>query len=232
MRLLALDTSSLACSVALLADGELAERHAEQAKEHTRLLVPMIRELLHEAGIQGEELDAIILGNGPGSFIGMRIAASVAQGLAYGSATPIAPVSSLAAVAAEVFATTDSAEAVVAQDAHMNEVYLGAFRRGEEGLPVAIFDECLHTQTPIDELDKAGAGERIAAGFGWQRYPALLAANEDRIGNTSEILYPRARYLVPLGCEVLDRGDALSPQEITPAYLRSKVAEKPASDRS
>ncbi len=96
MKLLAVDTSSLACSVALLVDETVSERHEEQAREHTRLLVPMMRELLHESGVHSEDLDAIVLGNGPGSFIGMRIAASVAQGLAFGSATKIAPVSSLA----------------------------------------------------------------------------------------------------------------------------------------
>ena len=228
MKLLAVDTSSLACSVALSVDGTVTERHAEEAKEHTRLLVPMMRELLHEAGLAGEDLDAIVLGNGPGSFIGMRIAASVAQGLAYGSATPIAPVSSLAAVAAEVFDATDASEVVVAQDAHMNEVYLGAFRRGERGLPAAVFDERLHTQTPIEELDEAGADRRVAAGFGWQRYPALLAANEDCIGNTSDVLHPRARFLLPLGQAVLEAGGAVAPQDIAPAYLRSKVAERPA----
>ena len=230
MKLLAVDTSSLACSVALLADEKVTERHAEQAREHTRLLVPMIRELLAEAGLRSEELDAIVLGNGPGSFIGMRIAASVAQGLAYGSATPIAPVSSLAAVAAEVFASTDAAEVVVAQDAHMNEVYLGAFRQDQAGLPVALFDERLHTQTPIEELDEAGADRRFAAGFGWQRYPALLAANEDRIGNTSDVMHPRARFLLPLGRAVVDGGGGIAPQDISPAYLRSKVAEKPTRD--
>ena len=228
MKLLAVDTSSVACSVALQVDSAVSERHAEQAKEHTRLLVPMIRELLHEAGLQAGDLDAIVLGNGPGSFIGMRIAASVAQGLAHGGGTPIAPVSSLAAVAAEVFADTDAAEVVVTQDAHMNEVYLGAFRRGADGLPVAMFDERLHTQTPIDELDEGDADRRIAAGFGWQRYPTLLAANEDRIGNTSAVLYPHARFLLPLGRAVLEAGGAIEPQDIAPAYLRSKVAERPA----
>lgn len=227
MKLLAVDTSSLACSVALLVDETVSERHAEEAREHTRLLVPMIRELLHDAGLRSEDLDAIVLGNGPGSFIGMRIAASVAQGLAYGSSTPIAPVSSLAAVAAEVFDSTEAAEVIVAQDAHMNEVYLGAYERDADGLPAPIFAETLHTQTPIETLDEAGADARVAAGFGWQRYPALLAANEDRIGNTSNVLHPRARYLLPLGRAVVDGGGAIAPEDLSPAYLRSKVAEKP-----
>ena len=102
MNLLAIDTSSLACSVALRAGDALIERHEEQAREHTRLLTPMIMEVLAESGMNLPQLDAIVLGNGPGSFIGMRIAASVAQGLAHGAGLSIVPVSSLAAVAAGI----------------------------------------------------------------------------------------------------------------------------------
>ena len=231
MKLLAIDTSSLACSVAVQVGDKILERHEEQAREHTRLLLPMIGALLNEATIRCDELDAIVLGNGPGSFIGMRIAASVAQGLAHGGNTRVAPASSLAAVAAEVLSTSDATEVVVAQDAHMSEVYLGAFRRAANSLPEPIIDERLHSQTPIDELDEAGAGARVAAGFGWQRYPALLSANEDRIGNTSAVLYPRARFLLPLGSLLVERGEALAPQDIVPAYLRSKVAETPSERR-
>ena len=110
----------------------------------------------------------------------------------------------------------------------MNEVYLGAFRRDQHDLPVALFDERLHAQMPIEECDVAGADQRVAAGFGWQRYPALLAANEDRIGSTSAVLHPRAKYLLPLGRAVVESGGAIAPQDIAPAYLRSKVAERPA----
>ena len=232
MKLLAIDTSSLACSVAVQVNDEIVERHEEQAREHTRLLMPMVRELLQEAAVDCGELDAIVLGNGPGSFIGMRIAASVAQGLAHGSGARIAPVSSLAAVAAEVLASSDAAEVIVAQDAHMSEVYLGAFRRAADAWPEPMFDERLHTQTPIDELDEAGAHARVAAGFGWQRYPALLAANKDRIGNTSATLYPRARFLLPLGSLLVESGEVLAPQDVMPAYLRSKVAETPSERQS
>ena len=227
MRLLAIDTSSLACSVALLHDSGITERHEEQEREHTRLLVPMVRDVLDAASLGIADLTAIVLGNGPGSFIGMRIAASVAQGLAHGAGIRIVPVSSLAAVAVEVFEQSDAAEVVVAQDAHMGEVYLGAWRRGAR--PVALFDECLHAQTVIAELDERHADTRVAAGFGWQRYPHLLAVNEDRVGQCSDVLYPRARYLLPLGEDALEQGLAIDPADLVPAYLRSKVAEKPAT---
>ncbi len=230
MKLLAIDTSSLACTVAVEADGVVHERHEERAREHTRLLVPMIRDALGAAGVTAKDLDAIVLGNGPGSFIGMRIAASVAQGLAHGAGLQIVPVSSLAAVAAQVFDESDADEVIVAQDAHMNEVYLGAYRRGRAGLPAALLDERLQPQTPIDELDEAAAGRRIAAGFGWQRYPALLAANEDRIGNASAVMHPRARFLLPLGRAALADGRGIAPEDLVPAYLRSKVAQVPSPD--
>lgn len=228
MKLLAIDTSSLACSVALQYGNEVAVRHEEKAREHTRLLAPMIREVLADADLSLQQLDAIVLGNGPGSFIGMRIAASVAQGLAHGAELDIVPVSSLAVVAAEVLAGSDADEVVVAQDAHMNEVYLGAFGRGADDLPHAIFPERLQTQTLIEGLDESTAAHRVAAGFGWGRYPALTAANDRLIGSQSKVMHPKARYLLPLGESALAGGAAIRPQDLAPAYLRSKVAATPA----
>ena len=228
MKLLALDTSSTACTVALQIDAAIVERHEEQPREHTRILLPMIRAVLDESICKAADLDAIVLGNGPGSFIGMRIAASVAQGLAYAAGIPVVAVSSMAAVAAEVFAGHAASEVVVTQDAHMHEVYLGIYRQ-EAGLPVAASAERLCGQEEIAELDKEGADARIAAGFGWQRYPALLAANRARIGEVAGVLYPRARYLLASGASGLTGGDGLDPTAIEPAYLRQKVAEKPRS---
>ncbi len=228
MKLLALDTSSVSCSVAVTLDDTIFERYEEQPREHTRLLVPMIQAVLNESEVALSELDAIVLGNGPGSFIGMRIAASVAQGLAYGSGLKIVPVSSLAAVAAEVFADGDAAEVVVTQDAHMSEVYLGIFTRGPDGLPVASMSERLQAQEAIAELDKAADGHRYAAGAGWQRYPELLANNTARLDTVTELLHPRARYLLGLGAQSLESGSSIGPAELMPAYLRQKVAEKPA----
>jgi len=232
VKLLALDTSSVACSVALHLGNQVFERHEERAREHTRLLLPMIREVLEEGQLEVSQLDAIVLGNGPGSFIGMRIAASVAQGLAHGAGLDIVPVSSLAAVAAEVFAETDANEVVVAQDAHMNEVYVGAYWRGDANVPEPMFPERLHGPVPIDELGSADTGGRIAAGFGWHRYPALAAANASFFDSYSEFQQPRARFLLPIGALALQDGTSVSPKDIVPAYLRYKVAEKPARGHS
>jgi len=226
MKLLALDTSSVACSVAIEVGATIVARHEEQPREHTRLLLPMIRQVLQESEVALAELDAIILGNGPGSFIGMRIAASVSQGLAFGSGLKIVPVSSLAAVAAEVFAESDAGEVVVTQDAHMSEVYLGIFARGDDDLPVAVLPERLQAQDAIAELG-ATDSHRVAAGAGWQRYPALLANNCDQLSAVSAQLYPNARFLLGLGALGLSMGASIAPAELKPAYLRQKVAEKP-----
>lgn len=228
MKLLAIDTSSVACTVAARVGETLTQRHAEQPREHTRLLMPMIREVLEESGVALADFDALVLGNGPGSFIGMRIAASVAQGLAHGAGLQIIPVSSLAAVAAQVFAESDAAEVAVAQDAHMGEVYLGLYARGEDGLPEAIVDERLQAQKRIGELDRKGRDQRVAAGEGWQRYPGLMAVNKAFFSGQSKVRYPRAEYLLGLA----EKLPAIEPRSIAPAYLRQKVAEKPATRKA
>ena len=228
MKLLALDTSSLACSVALQIDAEVSDRHEEQARQHTRLLMPMIESLLKEASVALNDLDAIVLGNGPGSFIGMRIAASVAQGLAFGAGLNIVPVSSLSAVAAQVFAEYEATEVVVAQDAHMQEVYLGVFARSEKNLPTAIVKESLHSQSSIAGLANRPDIVRVAAGSGWQRYPDLLEMNKKKFADVVKVLHPAARYLLPLGCAEFQRGNSVNPKDVAPAYLRHKVAEVPS----
>ncbi len=220
MKLLALDTSSTACTVAVRAGDKVIGRHEEQDREHTRLLMPMIREVLEESAISLRDLDAIVLGNGPGSFIGMRIAASVAQGIAHGSGLRIIPVSSLATVAAQVFAESDARLVAVAQDAHMNEVYLGLYRRDDNDLPVAVAPERLQEQARIPEL---GDEPWVAAGFGWQRYPQLAALNGLGTPGDGVVLYPNARYLVALA--TID--DAVAPSLVEPTYLRQKVARTP-----
>lgn len=228
MKLLALDTSSVACSVALAYEGGIWERHEEHPREHTRLLVPMIQSMLDESGVKLDDLDAIVLGNGPGSFIGMRIAASVAQGLAHGAGLGVVPVSSLAAVAAEVFSRDADHYVAVAQDAHMSEVYLGVYSRGANDLPVATFEERICGQGAIDELRSLGDESVVAAGDGWNRYPELAANNESLLARQAGALYPRAKFLLPLGDAARLLQGAQPAADLQPAYLRDKVAEPPA----
>jgi tRNA threonylcarbamoyladenosine biosynthesis protein TsaB len=225
MKLLALDTSSEACSVALCLDDDMREDHRVAPREHTRLLIPMIRGLMNAAGIDYRELDAIVLGNGPGSFIGMRIGASVAQGIAYAAGLDLVPVSSLAVVAAEVLRDPAVDCVLVTQDARMNEVYLAEFGRGEQDLPVSIGVARLH---PAGEPAVPQAAGAWAAGGGWIRYPALLEASRPRLAGVSPLVHPRASLLLEIGRRELEAGRRCTPEALVPEYLRAQVAEKPA----
>ncbi len=223
MNLLAIETSSNACSVALSVDNDIAEAHVVEPRAHTRVLMPMIKQLLTDAKLEPNALDAVALGNGPGSFIGMRIGASVAQGICFAGGLKVIPVSSLAAVAAESMTESDAERVVVTQDARMNEVYVGIFRRGGDGQPVHECDEYIDS---VDRLEIRGESF-ITAGDGWHRYPDLLTRGIGDIVGQSEIRCPRARFILPLAEMHCDT--AIPAEELVPSYLRHKVAEPPSS---
>jgi tRNA threonylcarbamoyladenosine biosynthesis protein TsaB len=225
MNLLAIDTSSNACSVALQVDDDVHENHVVEPRAHTKILIPMISTLLEEGGTSIADLDAIVLGNGPGSFIGMRIGASVAQGLSFAAGIGVIPVSSLAAVAAEAFVGHACERLIVAQDARMNEVYVGYFATGETGLPVLRETEKI---LPVGLLPMAGDGIAVA-GAAWEKYPALLQANRHLISAPLPLAVPRARYLLRLAAASAAAGAFVAPENLQPAYLRMKVAEIPSS---
>ena len=225
MKLLALDTSTDACSVALARGEHIDERHVVAPREHTRLLIPTIEELLTANDTTLDELDAIVLGNGPGSFIGMRIGASVAQGLAFGVGVDIVPISSLAAIAAHVFAETNASSVVVTQDARMDQVYLGQYRRGTDQLPVGIGVVRLHdVAEPIAVGDDDAV---VAAGGGWSRYPELSTTGARVPDRFDAARHPRARFLIQSGKERLADGKSVSPDELIPDYVRREVAKAP-----
>ena len=133
MKILAIDTSSDNCSVALDINNNYFESNVFEAKSHTQVLLPMINDLLDEANILMSEVDAIVLGIGPGSFIGMRIGASVAQGLAFAANVKIIPISSMEAVASDVMDNYNLNNLMLCQDARMSESYVGSYQRKKNG---------------------------------------------------------------------------------------------------
>jgi tRNA threonylcarbamoyladenosine biosynthesis protein TsaB len=225
MILLAIDTSSNACSVAVQIENDIVEKHVVEPRAHTKILLPMITELLEEAAVTVADLDAVVLGNGPGSFIGMRIGASVAQGLAYGAGINIVPVSSLATVAAEAIVAHGADKILVAQDARMDEIYLGRYHAGADGMPAAEASEQICKVGGIEDLDSS----YVAVGAGWQTYPQLAQLNKQRISVQAEPVHPRARYVLRLGREAYQNEQFVAPDALVPAYLRMKVAEVPTS---
>lgn len=223
MNLLAIETSSEACSVAVSVDGTVSDDHRVEARAHTRTLMPMIHGLLSNAGIPADELDAVVLGNGPGSFIGMRIGASVAQGIAHAAGLRIVPVSSLAALAAEAISAHGARRVVVAQDARMGEVYVGRYEADDRGLPVLLGDEQIVAVGRVDGITEGFA----AAGAAWQRYPALAESHADVGLCLLPLEFPKAKELLRLASLSTGNTAGVGPADLVPAYLRTKVADAP-----
>ena len=231
MKLLAFETATEACSVALWIDGEVRERFEFAPRRHAELALPWADELLAEAGIARSQLDAIAVSRGPGAFTGVRLAISIAQGIALALDIPVVPVSTLAVLSMR--ATSGSQRMLAAIDARMGEVYLGAFARSVDGLVKALGEEILMSpQQSIDWLRIAqcdvvhaahepwiGVGSGFAAGDG-----ALIATLGDALDQCDGSALPHASDLTRLAVTAYDRGEALSPERVEPAYLRDKVA--------
>lgn len=226
MRLLALDTATECCSAALLVQDRLLTREAELVRGHAERILPMIDELLGEAGMSLRGLDAIAFGRGPGSFTGVRLAASVTQGLAFGAGLGVVPVSDLRALAQRVLDEDgDVTRVLVCNDARMQEVYWGCFERDSAGLAVERTAErvgpAASVQLPPGWPDAAGVGRGFAA------YPALRALPAVVLRGDRERLLPRAAEVARLAVAELAAGRRLDPEAAMPVYLRDDVARSP-----
>jgi tRNA threonylcarbamoyladenosine biosynthesis protein TsaB len=223
MRLLAIDTATQACSVALL-DGEiLITRYEEPGRGHAELILPMVDEVLKEGALQLKALDCIAVGRGPGAFTGVRIAISVAQGLAFGAGLKIVPVSDLAALAQRVADTPDARTVVVCMDARMGEVYWAVFEIAPEGLVKLRSTEQL---SHPDEVQLSERGAWVAAGTGWGAYPAMTQRLGGQSGAPTAVhatLLPRAHEIAHLGAAGWKEGAAVVPEQALPVYLRDRV---------
>jgi tRNA threonylcarbamoyladenosine biosynthesis protein TsaB len=224
MRLLALDTSTEACSAALLIDGAVALRFEITERSHAELILPMVDSLLLAAGLELRDLDGLAFGRGPGGFTGLRIATGVIQGLAFGANLPVAPVSSLAAVAEQVPAARGEL-VLVCNDARMGEVYWAVFRSGEPGGVEAVTAESV---SPPDRVPLDLAALRHAAGNGIARYPELRQRLAGAGLQIHDGLYPRADAIARLGARELAAGRGVAAEMALPVYVRDDVA-KPTS---
>jgi tRNA threonylcarbamoyladenosine biosynthesis protein TsaB len=225
VKLLALDASTECCSVALMLGADMRLRETLTDRGHAELILPYVHSLLADAGVRLGELDGIAIGRGPGAFTGLRIAAGVAQGLAFAAGLRIATVSSLAAVAERVPAAANE-PILVCNDARMGEVYWGHYIRAAAGSVCIVGEE--RVGPPEVVLSEARA--RHAAGNGLARFESLRGGLAARGLQLHSGVYPRADAVARLGAAEIVAGRALPPEAALPSYVRDEVAT-PGSGR-
>lgn len=229
LKILAIDTATEACSAALYIDGAVTSRYELAPREHSRLILGMIDDLLAEADLTVSQVDAIAFGRGPGSFMGLRIAAGVVQGIAFAHDIPVIPVSTLKAIAQRAYDETGLSNVMAAIDARMDEVYWSAYHFDGTGW-ISIEEECVISPDKLDVKATMSQkeGDWVAAGTGWSSYQQRLLA--DDVARPKKILddfYPSAEVITKLASEEYRAGNTVAAAEAIPVYLRNDVAKKP-----
>jgi tRNA threonylcarbamoyladenosine biosynthesis protein TsaB len=216
LNLLAVETSTELCSVALVRGGELFVEEALAENRHSELLVPMLRRVLDRAHLSPEQMDAFGFGQGPGSFTGIRIACGIVQGLAFAANRPVVPVPSLLALAEQ----SNESRVIAALDARMGEAYLAAYARNGDD-----WDEVIAPRLADGRSLPPLPGRRWAAtGSGFDRHPWLREAYRDSVEMRFEGDLPRAGAVARIAARRFARGAGIAAADAAPLYLRDKVA--------
>ncbi len=234
MRILALDTATELCSAAVLLEARLVQREQRLERGHAQAILPMVDEVLRAAGVDLRSLDAIAFGRGPGAFTGVRLAASVTQGLAFGTGLPVVPVSDLQALAQRALDEDGAARrVVVCADARMREVYSACFERSAEGFARPMGEERVGVPADVrlpgtwmaGRASQAGLprslGTLLGVGSGFAEYPALRTGL--RIDTLRTDLRPRAAEIARLAAPEVAAGRFLPAEQALPVYLRDDV---------
>ena len=221
-KILIIDTSTEACSAALLIDGKVTSQFEVAPRIHTKLILPMIDGLLQQAKLEVSALDAIAWGRGPGSFTGGRIGSGIMQGLALGSDKPVIPISTLAAMAQQAIEQHNAQYVMAAIDARMGEVYWGVFHN-IDGIATLVGIEQVIAPEKLAQL-QFEKSQYYAVGTAWQAYPQLLSLAT--IEPLEQILYPDAKYMTALALQQWQAGQAIDVEAAAPVYLRDTVTWK------
>ncbi len=217
MKLLAFETATEACSVAVWIDGDVRERFELAPRRHAELALPWAEQLLAEAGIAKSQLDAIAVGRGPGAFTGVRLAIALAQGIGLALDRPLLPVSTLGALAMQA----SGGRVVAAIDARMGEAYCAAFARSGDGM-VALSEEVVAKPDQV-VIPEGNAWHGVGTGFAAVE-GALQLHLQTRLLSIDANALPHAADVARLGALAFARGEAVAPEHAEPAYLRNIVA--------
>jgi tRNA threonylcarbamoyladenosine biosynthesis protein TsaB len=216
--ILAIETSSELASCALLDGDTLISRESSGVRTHSQSVLPMVQELLAEAGVKLADCDAVAFGAGPGSFTGVRTACGVAQGLAFGAGLPVLPLVTLEAMAQACRERSGAAEVLAVLDARMGEVYWAQYRWADG------WQEVVAPTLSKPEAVAPLPAERLAAcGNGFSAYPEAFASRPLTAGALTDIM-PHARQLALLAAPALMAGQGVPAAQAQPLYLRNKVA--------
>jgi len=216
--LLALDTATEACSVALLHEGRVFSRYEVIPRLHAQRVLPMVQELLAEAGIALAAVEAIAFGRGPGAFTGVRIAVGVVQGLAFALGRPVLPISNLAVMAQRAHREYGVGQVAAAIDARMDELYWGCYRLDGGEMRLAGVEAVLPPERV--ELPRGAEGDWFGAGTGWAFASRIPLA----VGGMDAGLLPHAEDLLTLARFAWARGEGVDAERAQPIYLRDNVA--------
>lgn len=222
--ILALECASDSCSVALLHHSKLLEKTSSSAKKHNELILPMVDDLLSDAQLTIQDIDIYAFGRGPGSFTGIRIVASVVQGLAFANNKPVIPVSSLAGLAQSAYLRMACREVITAVDARMGEIYWAHYQLGNNQIMGLAGTELLCSPSSIPQVESNAslAGSVFAVGNGC-RYQSEISAANPTISNWEPDVVASAKAIAQLALARYENGELCSADEAIPVYLREKV---------
>lgn len=232
MKLLAIDTSTDACTVALMVDSDIKVDHRIASQQHASLVLPMVDQLFSEMQIGSTQLDAVVFGQGPGSFTGVRIGIAVAQGIAFGADVGVVGVSTLQSIAQGCSRQYGDDAVHVCVDARMDEVYYCHFSNADQTSMMPTVEEqifSLESQLIAIEASADSASSFCWAGTGAERYKTLIGAQFNQTAIDIRInALPHAQDLLSLAIPVVEAGGMLAAEFASPVYLRNNVAKTTA----
>jgi len=229
VRILAIDTATENCSAALLIGTQLATREALLQRGAAERILPMVDELLGAAAVALADLDAIAFGRGPGGFTGVRLAASVTQGLAYAVGVPVVPVSNLRALAQRALDSSAAGHVLVCADARMAEVYWACFTRDASGSAEGSGAEHVGKPETVElPLAWQDPAQVWGIGSGFAAYAQLRGRLGSRLTGVEAEWLPRAAEIARMAVAEVAAGRLLPAQEALPVYLRNDVARAAA----
>jgi len=238
-KILAIDSSTEACSVALLHKEKIVKLFEVAPRKHAELLLPMVDSVLQQSNIALSELNAIACCVGPGAFTGLRIAISVAQGLAYAVNLPCIAISSLQILAAEAFSHSNHSICLSSIDARMQEVYFAGFKKGQNSLPIEIHPqqvigaENINLAPRLEAEIESLAGDKsklVKVGTGWEVYQHS-AEIESLNSQLLPIKFPNAEMMLAIADACYQKSELLKPEFLQPVYLRNNVAKKKSQQK-